>query len=239
MHNKTIKIRQFYFLLTFIFISSGCQPVHVTKQYYDNYVNPKASINYDFSSDIDLADDYLDVYFQIDSSLTKLKNELNYMESISRETMINSSALSQPWVKNVAFYDDKFTFIAGSQSLGMNESLNDFLLQDTQRAEKSFTLELHDAHFFIHTLKIGNDLFRTAVVQLDIQQLLKNIHLSEFVITIDKTIVYGPHNQDMVDAVYEKALRGKALSGTVMHEEKKRQWIRSLAADNLFYIFMD
>lgn len=237
MHNK-IKNRHFFFLLIFILLASGCQTIHVTKQYYDDYVNPKASIDYDFSPDLGVANDNLDVYFQIDSSLTKLKNELNYMENITREAVVNSKSLSQPWVVGVAFFDDAFSFIAGSQSIHTNEELAGFLQTSAQRSETSSMVVLDDAYFFVHTLKIENDLFRTAVVQLDMQELLKNIHAPNFILAINALIAYGPQNQGLVDAVHNRAAHENVFPEQCVTKTPP-QWIRSLAADNLFYIFMD
>ncbi|GAB1410038.1 hypothetical protein MASR1M90_11920 [Desulfovibrionales bacterium] len=235
MHKKTNKL--YCKLYIFLFLLAACQPVHVTRQYYDEYINPKASIDYDFTYNLNLPEEYMNAYFDVDSSLSRLKDELNYIEYPNQEMLVNTNILSQSWIKEIAFYDDMFFFIAGSQALSMNERLKDFLQTQAQRTEKSFMVMMNDTCFFINTLKIGNDLFRTAVVEIDIEELLKNSNLPDFALSIDKTIVHGTQDNTMVDLVYEKAMRDKSLSGKARYENQSRQWVRSLAADNLIYIF--
>lgn len=36
-----------YYILCLVFLLFGCRPVNVTRQYYDEYVNPKPSISYE------------------------------------------------------------------------------------------------------------------------------------------------------------------------------------------------
>lgn len=234
MHKKTKILFCYLFVVAFL---SACQPVHTTQQYYKEYINPKAAIDYDFTYSLNLSEEYLDAYFQIDSSLTKLRDDLNYIEIPSREALINVDSLSQPWIKDMAFYDDSFFFIAGSQSLAMDNDIKEFLQMHVQRTETSFMAIIKDTCFFINTLKIGDDIFRTVVVELDIEELLKDIHLANFVLSVEKALIYGQQHTIMVDDIYDKAMRDKSLSGKVRYENKSQQWVRSLAADNLIYIF--
>jgi hypothetical protein len=59
---------------------TGCNALHVAKLYYDEYINPKASIDYDAEKIVSMPEEVLHSYTQVDSSVTRVVDQLSRVE---------------------------------------------------------------------------------------------------------------------------------------------------------------
>lgn len=57
----------------------ACKPVKVTQQYYNDYVNPVASIDYEDTLSADIPAEFLDDYYTVDSKIVRLANQLDLL----------------------------------------------------------------------------------------------------------------------------------------------------------------
>ena len=62
---------KYFCMVSICFFLFACRLVHVTKQYYNEYVNPVASIDYEDAASADIPAVFLDNYYLVDSRLDK------------------------------------------------------------------------------------------------------------------------------------------------------------------------
>lgn len=235
--NMNTEIYMKLFLLCFfIFIFSGCQAVHVTKQYYNEYVNPKAAIDYEDLKEADVPSNFLDRYYAADSRLVSLKNQIEMVESPSSAQWFESLKNSYPWIKNIGFYDGEGMFLAGSDAFAYDSSIRDLVLE---QAKQEGTLLRRDSEriLMLNTIKTKFDAYRVVVLDVDFSALVGDVAGEGLSVAIGDQIVMGEESTRPGASIFESLSKDRDYSGSSSSEGRKYLWIRSHAADNLVYFF--
>lgn len=225
-----------FFLFFAVFLFSGCQTVHVTKQYYNEYVNPKAAIDYSNLEETDIPSSFLDTYYAVDSQLVSLKNQIEMAESPSSAQWFETLKNTYPWIKNIGFYDGDGMFLSGSDAFAYDTSIRDLILEQERREG---TLLRHDPErvLMLNTIKTKFDAYRVVVLDLDFSALVGGVAGGGLAVAIGDQIVAGEDSIRPGDSIVESLSKDRDYSGSSSSEGRKYLWIRSHAADNLVYFF--
>ncbi len=225
-----------FFLFFAVFLFSGCQTVHVTKQYYNEYVNPKAAIDYSNLEETDIPSSFLDTYYAVDSRLVLLKNQIEMAESPSSAQWFETLKNTYPWIKNIGFYDGDGMFLSGSDAFAYDTSIRDLILEQERREG---TLLRHDPErvLMLNTIKTKFDAYRVVVLDLDFSALVGGVAGEGLAVAIGDQIVAGEDSIRPGDSIVESLSKDRDYSGSSSSEGRKYLWIRSHAADNLVYFF--
>ena len=225
-----------FFLFFAVFLFSGCQTVHVTKQYYNEYVNPKAAIDYGKLEETDIPSSFLDTYYAVDSQLVSLKNQIEMAESPSSAQWFETLKNAYPWIKNIGFYDGDGMFLSGSDAFAYDTSIRDLILEQERREG---TLLRHDPErvLMLNTIKTKFDAYRVVVLDLDFSALVGGVAGEGLAVAIGDQIVAGEDSIRPGDSIVESLSKDRDYSGSSSSEGRKYLWIRSHAADNLVYFF--
>ena len=218
-----------------IFLFSGCQAFHVTKQYYNEYVNPKASIDYDDFQDADIPSEFLENYYQIDSKLISLCNQMNIIESILEVEWFDTFSLTYPWVKNIGFYDTEGMFISGSDLFAYDSSIRQLITEKEKVVGNTFSIE-NNRMLLINTIETKLDTYRFVILEVDFSELTGDGVDKDLTIVIDDQVIFG-RDLGQKDVAVEKIFTKRDYSGKMTIHGEKMLWVRSYAADNLAYFF--
>lgn len=224
-----------YFLLVLASFSLiACRPVHVTKTYYDEYINPTASIDYDDTITTNLPDIFIDNYYSIDSNLARIVNQLDLSESTISESWIYQQKTENSWIKSAATWDKDILYISGDDTLGF-DPLARRVAADSFEIKGSIIAHDENRFFLVHTTSDGNASQRLAIVEFDITAMLENL---------DQSVISLAINGQPLDAgaaqyaeIVAKAASSTKYSGSKRQDGQTVYWIRSMAADNLIYLY--
>lgn len=224
-----------YFLLVLASFSLiACRPVHVTKTYYDEYINPTASIDYDDTITTNLPDIFIDNYYSIDSNLARIVNQLDLSESTISESWIYQQKTENSWIKSAATWDKDTLYISGDDTLGF-DPLARRVAADSFEIKGSIIAHDENRFFLVHTTSDGNASQRLAIVEFDITAMLENL---------DQSVISLAINGQPLDAgaaqyaeIVAKASSSTKYSGSKRQDGQTVYWIRSMAADNLIYLY--
>lgn len=224
-----------YFLLVLASFSLiACRPVHVTKTYYDEYINPTASIDYDDTITTNLPDIFIDNYYSIDSNLARIVNQLDLSESTISESWIYQQKTEYSWIKSAATWDKDILYISGDDTLGF-DPLARRVAADSFEIKGSIIAHDENRFFLVHTTSDGNASQRLAIVEFDITAMLENL---------DQSVISLAINGQPLDAgaaqyaeIVAKAASSTKYSGSKRQDGQTVYWIRSMAADNLIYLY--
>lgn len=86
----------------------GCQAFHVTKLYYDEYINPKATVDYTPEKVASIPPAVLDAYVRMDGAVTRVADALAKVESFPDELWLGAMATELPAVRQWAVLDRYF-----------------------------------------------------------------------------------------------------------------------------------
>jgi len=86
----------------------ACQPLHVTKLYYDEYINPKASIDYEAEEDVAIPAEVLDAFVRMDGAVIRVADVLAKVESFPDDMWLAAVGSALPEVRQWAVLDRYF-----------------------------------------------------------------------------------------------------------------------------------
>lgn len=222
------------YLITLVFFLAACRPVHVTKQYYDEYINPTASIDYEDTASADIPAEFLDDYYRIDSKIVRFVDQIDIMDSTFSESWVMSQKEINPWIKSVAVLDSDMLFVLGDDTLGYDPAIRARLLELKGGKQKIF-IRNNDASFFVHVGEIEPKKFTRIVVNCDINELASDIS------DVRTQLAIGDHVFSNSQNSYSNALKeigaSSKYSGSTGVDGKELYWIRSMAAENFVYLF--
>ena len=223
-----------HLLLCAILFLVACTPVKVTKQYYEDYVNPKPSIDYEDTVSTDMPVEFLDDYYAVDSKIVRLVNDVELLDSQLDAEWIANRKAADPWVKNMAVLDRELLFITGDDALGFDPAIRVELEGRTGEAGRFF-VTAGERVILVHVGTVGQELVRTTLVEVDLSLLAMDIPGG-------RTALYaGDRMHGGALAVPAETLAGITGSTRYSGEEgvggRDMYWIRSMASDNLVYIY--
>jgi hypothetical protein len=214
----------------------ACKPVRVTQQYYNDYVNPVASIDYDETISADIPAEFLDDYYTVDSKIVRLANQLDLLDSRVDDEMIEYQKSIQPWIKHIAVLDQDQLFVSGDDTLGFDPEIRKILTDFTPERSRIFVFE-NNRQFFIHVFSTPDGQYKTTVVEVEMSALAAEIPDNRTVIAIDDQIC-GPAIENLSEACLNLRNVSK-YSGSLEINDKKWYWIRSMGSDNLVYLHLN
>jgi hypothetical protein len=223
-----------FFAFVALFLVVACRPVHVTKQYYDEYVNPKPSIDYEDTVSADIPAEFLDDYYTIDSKIVRLVDQIDLMDSRLDEAWISLQKTSNPWIKRLAVLDEHQLFVSGDDSLGYDPLARDVAAGLEEKAKRVVVYK-DERIFLAHVASKGSDPLRTTLVELDIEALTAEIPNSRTLLAASGH-VFGPSSGLPSEALV-KLESSTNYSGSMRVDGRAWYWIRSMASNNLVYLY--
>lgn len=230
-------MRYFWVVLASL-ILVACRPVHVTKQYYDEYVNPTASIDYEDTGSINLPAGFLDDYYMVDSRLVRLLDQLDLGGETPDYSWVAAQKSGHPWIEFIAILDNDLLFISGDEYLGYDAAVRT-LLEQMKRGEKRIAL-IHEGRFLlVHANRTAPDYFRTSIVEINIARLLNDTTSAGMLLAVDESLVQETGQSAFYASLLEKLAKSRKYSGRARVDGQRVHWIRSMAADNLVYLYRE
>jgi hypothetical protein len=215
---------------------AGCRPVRVTQDYYNEYVNPVASINYEDSVSADVPAGFLDDYYTIDSKIVRFADQLDLLDGSVDASWIDFQKSVQPWIKYIAILDQDQLFVSGDDALGFDPELRTGLL-DLNAGKTRYFLFKNDRAFFVHFKFASDEQYKSTVVEVDMTALVAEIPNNRTIIAVDDRIC-GPAIPNLSDACM-RLQKSTKYSGSIKIDSAKWYWIRSMGSDNLVYLHLD
>jgi hypothetical protein len=218
-------------LFSLIFAFIGCRPITITQRYYQEYVSPKPSISYEEIDFDNIPTDFLNTYYDIDSRFVRVANTIDLTENF--ELTLQSSHPDTQWIKNFASFDADHIFVSGDDVIGYDPVVRK--LMDETQEETSFFKEAADRLFWLNIITKEEENKHYLIFEIDKDFLLslKTSDAFSFVVDglpLEKNHAFSPER-------LPKIQKKKQYSGSYREEQKRIYWIRSMAADNLYYFF--
>ncbi len=105
---------RYWVLWGVLLFGCGCQAFHVTKLYYDEYINPKATIDYEPEKVKNIPPEVLDSYVRIDGTIVRVADTLAKVEALPDPMWMDSMAKELPEVRHWAVFDRHFFPLFGA-----------------------------------------------------------------------------------------------------------------------------
>lgn len=214
----------------------ACRPVRVTQEYYNEYVNPVASIDYEDSVSASVPAGFLDDYYTIDSKIVRLADQLDLLDARVDSSWIDFQKSDHPWIKYIAILDQDHLFVSGDDALGFDPELRTGLV-DLTSGKRRYFLFKNDRAFFVHFAFVSEEQYKTTVVEVDMNVLAVEVPDNRTLIAIDDQIC-GPVIPNLSDACI-RLQKSRKYSGSMTIDGSKWYWIRSMGSDNLVYLHRD
>jgi len=115
-------------VLALFMLLTGCNAFHVTKLYYDEYINPKASVDYNAEKIVSMPDEILHSYTQVDSAVTRVVDQLSRVESFPDEMWFAAVSQQLPQVARWVVLDGHLMPVGG-QGVEDDQALENFVAQ--------------------------------------------------------------------------------------------------------------
>lgn len=218
-----------YLLLCLVFIFVGCRPITMTQRYYQEYVNPKPSITYEEMDFDNIPAEFLHHYYDIDSKFVRIVNEIHLVENFT----LQPDHPETTWVKYFASFDNDHLFISGDDVIGFDPLVRK-LLDESGDATSIFKAE-NDRLFWLNILRKEEDKKHYLVFELNKSAILAMKQDDLFFMVADTQPLETQKN--FSPEALTKIQKSKKYSGTYRGGEQRTYWIRSMAADNLYYFF--
>ncbi|ACU89239.1 hypothetical protein [Desulfomicrobium baculatum] len=218
-----------------LFLLVACKPVKVTQQYYNDYVNPVASIDYEDTVSANIPAELLDDYYTVDSKIVRLANQLDLFDSRIDSDMIENQKSIHPWIKQMAIFDQDQLFISGDDTLGFDPQIRAELVGLAPEKDRNFLFK-NNRQFFIHVISMPDGQYKATVVEIDMDILAAEIPNHRTVIAIDDQIC-GPAIANLPEACINLRNSTK-YSGSIEIDGNNWYWIRSMGSDNLVYLYL-
>ena len=219
-----------------LFLLTACRPVKATQQYYNDYVNPVASVDYENTLSADIPSEFLDDYYTVDSKIVRLAEQLDLLESQVETSWIEYQKSVQPWIVHMAVLDQDQFFVSGDDALGFDPVVRKLLADLSPEKTRFFYMD-GGRVFFVHVAKLAEEQFKSTVVEIDMQALAAEIPDNRTVIAVDDKIC-GPAIANVADAC-ANLQKSTNYSGTIEINDTSWRWIRSMGSDNLVYLHLD
>jgi len=138
-----------------------------------------------------------------------------------------------PWVLHIAVLDNDLLFVSGDDALGFDPEVRT-ALAGLAPGEKRTALIRSGRAFFVHVAPIAAGSLKTTVAEIDIPALTADVPSGRTSILVD-----GQSSGSLPATVTEtlSKMDTKKYSGQIGLEGKSWQWIRSMASDNLLYLY--
>lgn len=223
-----------HILLCGLLFLVACTPVRVTKQYYEDYVNPKPSIDYEDTVSTDLPAEFLDDYYTVDSKIVRLVDQIELNDAQLDSAWLEAQKAMHPWVRHMAVLDGELLFISGDDALGFDPAVREALAGKTE-APGRFFVGSADRVFLVHVGAFGHEQLRTTIVEVDVPLLTMEIPANRTGLFAGERFFGGatPVPADALAGIVESS----SYSGERGIGDRDLYWIRSMASDNLVYIY--
>jgi hypothetical protein len=213
---------------------AACTPVKTTREYYEDYVNPKASIDYEASVSTDLPADFLDDYYTIDSKIVRLVDQIELMDERSDSDWIGQQKAAHPWIRHMAVLDGELLFLAGDDTLGFDPQLREGLAELSGEPRRH-VLVSDGRVILVHVGSVSHDTLRTTLVEIDMDRLTEELRDRKTALFAGGS-VYGQAAGVPAEALQPVA-DSSSYSGSRDAAGGEFSWVRSMASDNLIYIY--
>jgi hypothetical protein len=223
-----------HILLCGLLFLVACTPVKVTRQYYEDYVNPKPSIDYEDTVSTDLPAEFLDDYYTVDSKIVRLVDQIDLMDSQLESSWVDTQKAVHPWVRHMAVLDGELLFISGDDTLGFDPAIREALAERTATPGRFF-ISSADRVILVHVGAVGHEQLRTTLVEVDLPLLTMEIPGNRTGLFAGERL-FGGSMEVPADAL-AGIVESTSYSGERGAGGKDFYWIRSMASDNLVYIY--
>lgn len=221
-------------VLCALLLLAACTPVKTTREYYEDYVNPKASIDYEATVSTDLPAEFLDDYYTVDSQLVRLVDQIELMDVGLDSDWIGQQKTAHPWIRNMAVLDGELLFLAGDDTLGFDPQLRESLAELAGEPRRH-VLASAGRVILVHVGSVGHETLRTTLVEIDMGRLTEDLRDRKTSLFAGGA-VYGQAAGVPAEALQSVA-DSTSYSGSREAAGVEFSWVRSMASDNLIYIY--
>ena len=222
-------------ILALLFLTA-CRPVKATQQYYNDYVNPVASVDYENTLSADIPSEFLDDYYNVDSKIVRLAEQLDLLDSRVESSWIEYQKSLQPWITHIAVLDQDQLFVSGDDALGFDPMVRKVFADLSPEKTRFFFMDSNRV-FFVHVVPLAEGQNKSTIVEVDMKALAEEIPNNRTVIAVDDQVC-GPAIANLSEACINLQKSTK-YSGTIEINDSSWHWIRSMGADNLVYLHLD
>lgn len=174
---------------------------------------------------------FLDDYYAIDSRLVRVSNEIHINDSFDFQSLGGSN--DGAWLKSGAVFDDEFLLVRGDDAIGFDPVVRNIL--NANKFETSTFVSFEERLFWVNIIINASNIKNYIVFEADKAVLSsfkksENLHLIVDDVSLKDDMLWS---SDKLKAI----LKSKQYSGAYRVGDKDVYWIRSMAADNLFYFY--
>lgn len=222
-------------LLLCLTLFAGCNAWNTTKQYYDEYVNPKAEISYDVENFATIPSDFMEQFYAVDSKIARVVNLLNKNEGSLAEDQLLQIKTTYPWVSQIGLFDHVYSCMYGSVSL-CNDSMIPELLGTLKAVNTTVALNFNNGVLVVNNVTSKDKQSRNIVFTLDLRALIP-ADSPTVAIVADGKKISGPDILGDYVAQTAELSKKKKYSDSFSKDGKKIHWIRSLASERIYYFY--
>lgn len=224
-----------FWMLIAVFFLCSCQTIHVTKQYYNEYINPKADVDYEVEEFDDFPEVFLAQYYHVDAQLVTVREQIEMLENPSTQQVAAYPVFHSPWIRDFIFLDSEYFHICGSEYLKYDYDLQS-LLGDMPEESAMSLKRLQGKSFLVNTMKTGAEAYRHAFFDVDVAILFQDFFHENFGVLVDSVSAF--ENQPYASEVAAATRDTKKYSGDVSVHGRTLYWIRSVAVENVVYFYL-
>lgn len=222
-------------LLLALFVLSACRPVHQTKLYYDEYINPVRTVDFDDRIEADFPEADLQHYYAVDRQLVDFVSQLDLVDEEPDASWIARQKEIRSWVKAVAVFDGEMNMVGGDEFLGYDPAVREAVLQKKE-GSSNFMVYLDGRIFLVKGYTAVADRERFTVTELDLDRLLPASDVVHVVGVAEHIVGSGVSvASEKLTAIHHST----RYSGSFGENGGDIWWIRSMAASDLVYFYKD
>lgn len=222
-----------FFPMLVVMALCACRPVHDTKMFYDDYVNPKRTVDYDNSISTSIPDSFLQQYYAVDNSIVRFLDQLDLVNDDPDSSWIVAQKDHNPWLKRVAVFDSECVYLSGDDVLGYDPAIRD-VLRDKKSRGKRFSLLHANRAFLVQSQTEVKGHERFAIAEIDLAAVMKSATVP-FVVSIEDGTI-GTAFSVSIEQI-NKIRVSKNYSGSFSADKHRTCWIRSMAAVDFVYFY--
>ncbi|MEJ5242698.1 MAG: hypothetical protein WHT64_03950 [Desulfomicrobiaceae bacterium] len=210
-------------LLTVLVMLCACQPLHVTKLYYDEYINPKASIDYQAQENVAIPTEVLDAFVRMDGVVVRVADALAKVESFPDDMWLAAVGGSFPEVRQWMVLD-RYFLAKNGVLLSEDRPIQSFAEQVGGQAYALGAVVLPEGVALVRkfTDGAGEEGFVAAVLDPAL------VHQSPWsAVVVGDQVAYGALGAEALQQLVQDLQRSKAFSGSRPVAGTQYRWLMS------------
>lgn len=210
-------------ILATLMMLCACQPIHVTKLYYDEYINPKASIDYQAQGDVPIPSEVLDAFVRMDGVVIRVADVLGKVESFPDDMWLAAVGGAFPEVRQWGVFDRHLLSKNGAL-LSDEAPLQAFIMEVEDRPYALGAVVLPEGVALARKFTDGSGEEGVVVALLDPGLLNQSPWTA---VVVGDQVAYGALDAESMQQLQREIMKSKAFSGSHLLGETQYRWLMS------------